>query len=89
MRINTSLDWAQVESNLRAQMHTAPSQTRKDLARMIGNIEGLVQALGRHEVDMRRNKHQTTIKQQELLNKIEEAILDYEKWLMFAYLGHG
>lgn len=89
MRVRTSLDWDKVGGELRGSVHTAPQACRKDLARMIGHVEGLVQKLGSEEVDLRRNKKFTSPKSQELLAQINESINEYEKWLMLAHLQHG
>lgn len=89
MRVKNSLDWAPISSELRAQMHSAPNQCRKDLARMIGSIEGKVHKLGSEEVELRRNRKDTSPRYEELLTQINESITEYEKWLMLAYLQHG
>jgi hypothetical protein len=89
MRVQTSLDWDQVSSEMRAQMHAAPVLCRKDLARMIGSIEGLVQKLGGEEVDLRRNRKESSPRQQALVDQINKSITEYEKWLMLAHLQHG
>ena len=89
MRINSSLEWNKLSNNLRGQMHEAPQNCRKDLARMLGRIEGLVHRLGSEEVEMRRCKKTTSPRQQDLLTQIDEAISEYEKWLMFAHLANG
>lgn len=89
MRVKTSLDWAPISSEMRAQMHSAPNQCRKDLARMIGSIEGKVHRLGSEEVELRRNKKDTSPRQQQLLEDINQSITEFEKWLMLAYLQHG
>ena len=56
---------------------------------MLGNVTGLVDLLGREEVRMRQTKRESTPRQQELLAQIEQAIDEYEKWLMLAHLAHG
>jgi hypothetical protein len=89
MRIKTSLDWAPVSSELRDQMQVAPTNCRKDLARMIGGIENLVHKLGSEEVELRRNRKESSLRQQELLARINQSITEYEKWLMLAHLQHG
>lgn len=89
MRIKTSLDWAPVSSELRDQMQVAPALCRKDLARMIGGIENLVHKLGSEEVELRRNRKDSSPRQQDLLTRINESITEYEKWLMLAHLQHG
>ncbi len=89
MRVQTGLDWDRVGGELRDSMRTAPARCRKDLARMIGHIEGLVVELSGEEVLLRRNKKHTSVTAQKLLAEINEAILEYEKWLMLAHLQHG
>jgi hypothetical protein len=89
MRIKTSLDWAPVSSEMRNQMQVAPLMCRKDLARMIGGIENLVHKLGSEEVELRRNRKDSSPRQQELLERIHESIIEFEKWLMLAHLQHG
>lgn len=89
MHVNTSLDWTAVSSKMRADMQNAPQNCRKDLARMIGNVEGLVQQLGGEEVEMRRNKRERSPRQITLLTRINESINEFEKWLMLAHLQHG
>jgi hypothetical protein len=89
MRVNYSLDWQIVGAELRQSMQSAPSNCRKDLARMIGHIEGLVQKLGGEEVELRRTKKPSSAKSQELLAQINESINEYEKWLMLAHLQYG
>jgi hypothetical protein len=89
MRVKNSLDWDSVSAQLRGQMHTAPHVCRKDLARMIGAIEGMVQRLANEEVELRRNRKDTSAKHQNLLDRINQSIDEFEKWLMLAHLQHG
>ena len=89
MRVKTSLDWAPVSSEMRGQMQVAPTNCRKDLARMIGGIENLVHKLGSEEVELRRNRKESSLRQQELIVRIHESIIEFEKWLMLAHLQHG
>jgi uncharacterized protein with von Willebrand factor type A (vWA) domain len=89
MRVKTALDWNPISSQLRAQMQAAPQRCRKDLARMIGRIEGLVHRLGSEEVELRRLRKDASPRQQELLADINQSITDYEQWLVVAYLQHG
>jgi len=70
-------------------MQVAPALCRKDLARMIGGIENLVHKLGSEEVELRRNRKDSSPRQQDLLTRINESITEYEKWLMLAHLQHG
>lgn len=89
MEIKNALEWNAVSSKLRAQMHSAPTMCRKDLAKMIGRIEGLVHQLGSEEVEMRRSKKTTTPRHGGLLEQINKSITDFDQWLMLAHLQHG
>jgi hypothetical protein len=89
MRINHSLEWNNVSTQLRGQMQTAPVQCRKDLARMVGNVEALVQKLGQEEVEMRRNKKTHSPRHHAILEQIEASIYEFERWLVLAHLSHG
>jgi hypothetical protein len=70
-------------------MQAAPTNCRKDLARMIGGVENLVHKLGSEEVELRRNRKESSLRQQELLARINQSIIEFEKWLMLAHLQHG
>lgn len=89
MRVKTSLDWDKVSQPLVAQMHSAPQASRKDLAKMLGAVTGLVQKLANEEVLLRQTRKTSSLRQQELLVQIEDALDNYEKWLMWAHLAHG
>ena len=89
MEIKTALEWNAVSTRLRTQMHSAPARCKKDLAKMIGRIEGLVHQLGSEEVEMRRGKKTTSPRHAELLERINQSIIDFEQWLMLAHLQHG
>ena len=89
MRVKTSLDWEKVSPYFVAQMHSAPLVTQKDLAKMLGNITGLVNELSREEVLLRNKRKFTSPHSQQLIAKINESIEEYEKWLMFAHLSNG
>lgn len=87
--MKNSLDWDPVSFEFRGKMQNAPATCRKDLARMIGAVEGMVQKLANEEVELRRNRKDTSIKHQQLLERINQALEDFEKWLMLAHLQHG
>ena len=89
MEIKAALEWNTVSSKLRAQMNAAPQKCKKDLAKMIGQIENLVHQLGSEEVEMRRCKKTTTSRHAYLLEKINQSITDFEQWLVLAHLQHG
>jgi hypothetical protein len=56
---------------------------------MIGQIENLVHQLGSEEVELRRNRKDTSSRHTGLLERINQSITEYEKWLMLAHLQHG
>jgi hypothetical protein len=89
MTIQQALDWQDVSRPLMDQMRSAPYSTRKDLARMLGHIEGLVQELGSEEVEMRRSRKSETATQQRLLQEIAEAINQFNQYVMLAHLMGG
>lgn len=89
MLVQNSMDWGKVSANLREQMQAAPPKCRKDLAKMIGHIEGLAQQLSKEEVEMRRCKKTTTPHHAQLLERINQSITDFDQWLMLAHLQHG
>jgi len=89
MLVQYSLDWAPVSANLRSQMHAAPQRCKKDLSRMIGHMESIAQELSALEVELRRNRKESSAKHQQLLDRLNESINEYEKWLMLAHLQHG
>jgi hypothetical protein len=89
MEIKNALEWNDVSTRLRSQMQAAPATCKKDLAKMIGQIENLVHQLGSEEVEMRRCKKTTTPRHALLLERINQSINEYDKWLMLAHLQHG
>jgi hypothetical protein len=89
MLVQNSLDWGKVSGNLRDQMQAAPNRCRKDLAKMIGQIEVLAQELSKEEVEMRRCKKTTSPRHASLLERVNQSITDFEQWLMLAHLQHG
>lgn len=89
MHIKNSSDWNTFGSKLHAQFMSAPQKAKSDLAKMYARINNLVTDLSKEEVELRRNKRETSPRHQELLNKINEAVDEFEKWLMFAQLSLG
>ena len=89
MEIKNALEWNDVSTRLRSQMQAAPATCKKDLAKMIGQIENLVHQLGSEEVEMRRCKKTTTPRHALLLERINQSINEYDNWLMLAHLQHG
>jgi hypothetical protein len=87
MQIKNSTDWNALGSGLHAQFMAAPQRAKSDLAKMYARINSLVTELSREEVELRRNKRETSLRHQELLIKINEAVDEFEKWLVFAQLS--
>jgi hypothetical protein len=56
---------------------------------MIGHMESIAQELSALEVELRRNRKESSAKHQQLLDRLNESINEYEKWLMLAHLQHG
>lgn len=55
-----------------------------DLHHLLKNIDGMVAELSRREVDARRTKSSTAVREQ--LEKIKSAIQTLEQWIMMAAL---
>jgi hypothetical protein len=89
MRLKKSTDWDRLSLPYMSQMHSAPQTCRKDLAKLLGNVTGLVHDLANEEVELRRMHKESSPRQQALLVQIEQAIDTFEQWLMLAHLQHG
>lgn len=89
MRLQKSTDWDSLSLPYLTQMHSAPQKCRKDLAKLLGNVTGLVHDLANEEVELRRLHKKVSLRQQELLAQIEQAIDTFEQWLLLAHLQHG
>lgn len=89
MRLTNSLEWDKISVPFLSQMHSAPQFCRKDLAKLLGNVTELVHQLGNEEVELRRLRKDSSPKQQELLNRIDDAINTFEQWLILAHLQNG
>jgi hypothetical protein len=82
MQIQTSLDWNDVQSELRKQVGQVPYNP--DLWRMLNNISHMVSELSSAEVETRRiNKPEYN---QPMVDKINIAINHLEKLLLVAKL---
>lgn len=89
MRIKTALDWDRVSIPLTNQLHSSPYAAQKDLAKMLRSIQGLVQELSIEEIELRRYQKFSSPTSQRLLAQINQALDEFEKWLMFAQLSLG
>lgn len=81
MKIQSSLEWNSVLTELRRQIGELPYNS--DLWKMLSNIDDMVDDLSRNEVEARRKRSSKTEKQ---LQEINEAIDRLEKLLLMAAL---
>lgn len=82
MKIETSMDWNKVSSELSRQLGTLPYNP--DLRKLQFNINRLVSELSVLEVEARRTKKPQLT--EPLLNQINEAINRLEKLIIIATL---
>jgi hypothetical protein len=82
MKIQTSLDWLNVCSNLHTQLDSLPYNP--DLYKMSKNIEKMIDDLSKLEVEARRIRNTSIL--QEKISKINQAIDHLEKLLIIAQL---
>ena len=80
------MDWQQASIALTAQLHSAPAHTKKDLSRLLNNINELVHDLARQEVELRRTHKESNPDQQRILAQIDTAINQFEQWATMAHL---
>ncbi len=82
MKIETSLDWEKVNTELKGQL--AELSYNNDLRKMLKTIDTLVEQLSQLEVEARRTKNNTRTRAK--VAEINEAITNFEKWMMIAML---
>lgn len=82
MRIQSSLDWLNVWSNLHTQLDSLPYNP--DLYKMLKNIEKMIDDLSKLEVDARRTRIEHYAK--EKVDDVNKAIDHLEKLLLIAKL---
>ena len=82
MQIQTALDWQEVSSKIHSDLHSLGYNP--DLQKMFSNVQLMVTELSKLEVDARRNHN--TLRVDECLVKINEAIDRLEKLLLIAKL---
>jgi len=82
MKIETSLDWLTVGTDLSSQLNKVPYN--RDLVKMFNNIGFMVDELSKQEVEARRiHKPEYT---KEKVDSINKAIDHFEKLLLVAKL---
>lgn len=82
MKIQSSLDWLNVWSNLHTQLDSLPYNP--DLYKMLKNIEKMIDDLSKLEVEARRIRNTSIL--QEKITRINQAIDHLEKLLIIAQL---
>jgi hypothetical protein len=82
MRIENSLHWAEVSTQLYDQLYSVGFNP--DLHKLIGNINVMIVDLSRHEVEARRIKKPEYTKDK--VEQINKAIDHLEKLLLIAQL---
>ena len=85
--IETSLDWAKVQTAIEAPLHKMKKYTH-EMQKISRNIGLMVNELSKEEINCRRKQRQTR-QHAELLDKINEEIANYERMLTFAVLLAG
>ena len=86
-QIQTSMDWAAVQTAIEAPLHNMKKYTH-EMWTISHNIGLMVKELSKEEVNCRRQQKQTR-QHKEMLDKINEEIANYERMLTFAVLLAG
>lgn len=85
--INHSLEWAAVS----IQLENAAKRMKRygpEMLQISSNIGTMVKKLSEEEINCRRQGRQTR-QHQELLNKINQEILQFEQYITFGVLLSG
>lgn len=82
MKIATSLDWVEVQDNLRTQLNKIPYNS--DLHKILKNIEKMVDDLSKLEVQARRIRNTSYLTDR--INEINKTIDHLEKLILMATL---
>ena len=83
MRIESSVDWRVIESELTIQMRSM--YYNRDLYKMKDNINNMVTELSKSEVDARRMNKMSHL--QSKIDDINIAISNLEKWILMLILS--
>ena len=86
-QIQTSLDWASVQTRIEAPVHKM-KKYNGDMFKVSRNIGHMVTELGKEEINCRRQGKQTR-QHKVMVDKINEEIANYERMLTFAVLLAG
>jgi len=86
-QLQTSLDWETVQQSIEQPAHKL-KRYNYEMLKVSRNIGYMVAELSKEEIICRRQGRQTR-KHQELLDKINLAIQEYEQYITFAVLLNG
>jgi len=86
-QLQTSTDWAAVQTAIEAPVHRMNKYGR-EMWKISKNIGDMVKELSKEEVNCRRQGQQTR-QHKEMLDKINQEIANYERMLTFAVLLAG
>lgn len=87
MEIKTSLDWQSVKAEL-IKLADATGKHRREMKKIVENIELMIWDLSKEEIECRRQQKQTK-RHQEMITKINQEINNYEQMITFGTLLNG
>ena len=82
---NSLDDWPQIDQQIRRTlwaMHNLPN--KRQLDRMYKNLNNSVTELSKLQIDLKRYGHSVQFNEQ--LVKVQQELLELQRWLMFATL---
>jgi predicted nucleic acid-binding Zn-ribbon protein len=85
--IQSSLDWNTVQAKIEQSAHKL-KKYNYEMLKLSNNIGRMVTDLSREEITCRRLGHQTQ-QHQEMVDKINQSITEYEQMITFAVLING
>jgi hypothetical protein len=78
-------DWQEIDKNLRASLWALNNlQNKRQIEKMYKNLLNSVTGLSKADVDRRRIGH--SVKYDEQLAKVQQELLELQRWLLFATL---
>lgn len=86
-QIQTSLDWASVQTRIEAPVHRMKKYSG-EMLKVSRNIGHMVTELGKEEINCRRQGCQTQ-RHKEMVDNINQEIANYERMITFAVLLAG
>ena len=86
-KIQTSLDWADVQKRIEAPVHNM-KKYNNEMFKVSRNIGFMVKELSKEEINCRRAGKQT-LRHKEMVDNINQEIANYERMITFAVLLAG